>query len=234
MLQNLPKRRCSLINSCLALNRPWRPYMLCLSLVSQILLGDLGEDPWQSLCHGSLLRPGGLQSRLFRPGRLRSRLLRPGGLLSRLLRPGGLLSRLLSPGGLRSCLLRLGTLLCRLYLGSLSLPHGPGPLSLPPLPSPLHHPPGLFCVWSVWKPLLGGGSVTDPVHGLPLSHHQRSLTHHMDSCTTLTVALHLRLQFPSPIALTIHALNMFVFVFSLLYCSAFFTLPVLAALRSLF
>ncbi len=81
---------------------------------------------------------------------------------------------------------------------------------------------------------LGGGSVTDPVHGLPLSHHQRSLTHHMDSCTTLTVALHLRLQFPSPIALTIHALNMFVFVFSLLYCSAFFTLPVLAALRSLF
>ncbi len=49
--------------------------------------------------------------------------------------------------------------------------------------------------------------VTNPVHGLPLTHHQRSLAHHMDSCTTLTVALHLRLQFPSPIALMIHALN---------------------------
>ncbi len=47
-------------------------------------------------------------------------------------------------------------------------------------------------------------SVTNPVHGLPLTHHQRSLAHHMDSCTTLTVALHLRLQFPSSIALTIH------------------------------
>ncbi len=49
--------------------------------------------------------------------------------------------------------------------------------------------------------------VTNPVHGLPLTHHQRSLAHYMDSCTTLTVAFHLRLQFPSPIALTIHALN---------------------------
>ncbi len=50
-------------------------------------------------------------------------------------------------------------------------------------------------------------TVTNPVHRLPLTHHQRSLAHHMDSCTTLTVALHLRLQFPSPIALTMHALN---------------------------
>ncbi len=49
--------------------------------------------------------------------------------------------------------------------------------------------------------------VTNPVHGLPLTHHQRSLAHHMDSCTTLTVALHLRLQLPSPIALMIHTLN---------------------------
>ncbi len=50
-------------------------------------------------------------------------------------------------------------------------------------------------------------SFTNLVHGLPLTNHQRSLAHHMDSCTILTVALHLRLQFPSPIALTIHALN---------------------------
>ncbi len=47
-------------------------------------------------------------------------------------------------------------------------------------------------------------AVTNPVHGLPLTHHQRSLAHHMDSCTTLTVALHLRLQFPPSIALTTH------------------------------
>ncbi len=47
-------------------------------------------------------------------------------------------------------------------------------------------------------------SVTNPVHGLPLTRHQRSLAHHMDSCTTPTVALNLRLQFPSSIGLTIH------------------------------
>ncbi len=38
--------------------------------------------------------------------------------------------------------------------------------------------------------------VTNPVHALPVTHHQRSLAHHMDSCTTLTVAHHLRLHFP--------------------------------------
>ncbi len=48
-------------------------------------------------------------------------------------------------------------------------------------------------------------SVTNPVYELPLTPHQRSLAHHIDSCTTLTVALHLRLQFPSSIALTTHA-----------------------------
>ncbi len=42
------------------------------------------------------------------------------------------------------------------------------------------------------------------VYELPLTHHQRSLAHHMDSCTTLSVALHLRLQFPSSIALMTH------------------------------
>ncbi len=95
------------------LPRPLGPYMLYLSLVSQFPLGP-------SLCHESLLRPGGrllhpggfllcllrrgdlLLRRggfLFRPGGLRSRLLCPVGLQFRLLRPGGLLSRLLSPGG---------------------------------------------------------------------------------------------------------------------------------------
>ncbi len=44
-------------------------------------------------------------------------------------------------------------------------------------------------------------SVTNPVHALPVTHHQKSLAHHTDSCTTLTVAHHLRLHFPSTIAL---------------------------------
>ncbi len=38
--------------------------------------------------------------------------------------------------------------------------------------------------------------VTNPIHALPVTHHQRSLAHHMDSCTTLTVAHYLRLYFP--------------------------------------
>ncbi len=46
-----------------------------------------------------------------------------------------------------------------------------------------------------------GGLCHDPVHALPVTHHQRSLAHHTDSCTTLTVAHHLRLHFPSTIAL---------------------------------
>ncbi len=65
----------------------------------------------------------------------------------------------------------------------------------PPAPPPLHRPPGLYR--SVWKPLLGGGGyVTNPGHELLFTHHQRSLTHHMDSCTTLNVERHLRLHFP--------------------------------------
>ncbi len=64
----------------------------------------------------------------------------------------------------------------------------------PPVPPPLHHPPGLYR--SVWKPLLGGGYVTNLVHALPFTRHQRSLAHHMDSCTALTVEHHLRLHFP--------------------------------------
>ncbi len=41
--------------------------------------------------------------------------------------------------------------------------------------------------------------VTNPVHALPFIHHQRSLTHHIDSCTTRTVAHHHKIQFPSSI-----------------------------------
>ncbi len=81
-------------------------------------------------------------------------------------------------------------------------------------PEPAHVMPSTPEPASPWPPALPAlswppesSSVTNPAHGLPLTHHQRSPAHHMDSCTTLTVALHLRLQFPSPIALTIHALN---------------------------
>ncbi len=41
--------------------------------------------------------------------------------------------------------------------------------------------------------------VTNPVHALPFIDHQRSLAHHIDSCTTQTVAHHLKIQFPSSI-----------------------------------
>ncbi len=47
-------------------------------------------------------------------------------------------------------------------------------------------------------------AVTNPVYEPPFTHHQRSLTHRMDSCTTLTVELHHRLQFPSSIAPMTH------------------------------
>ncbi len=55
-------------------------------------------------------------------------------------------------------------------------PHGPGPPFPPPVPPPLHRPPGLLYVWSVWKPLFGGGGALSRIW-LPF--------HHMDSCTTL-------------------------------------------------
>ncbi len=51
---------------------------------------------------------------------------------------------------------------------------------------------------------LGGGSVTNPVRGLPSTCHQRSPSHHIDSHTTQTGSLHLALQFPSSTALTTH------------------------------
>ncbi len=46
--------------------------------------------------------------------------------------------------------------------------------------------------------------VMNLVYEFPLTPHQRSLAHHIDSCTTLTVALHIRLQFPSSFALITH------------------------------
>ncbi len=65
-----------------------------------------------------------------------------------------------------------------------------------------------FCTFTVHQLLTlycaHATCVPNPVHGLLLTHHLRSLAHHMDPCTTLTVALHLKLQFPSSIALTIH------------------------------
>ncbi len=143
MLQNLPKRRCALMNPCLALNRPWRPYMLCLSFVSQFPLGP----------------------------RLRSRLLRPGGLRSHLFSPGGLRSRLFSPGGLRSCLLRLGTLLCWLCLGSWSR-HFHMDLALRPSPGSTSAPNALL-VCSVFgasgSRSLGGGAMSRTTRGHSLT-----------------------------------------------------------------
>ncbi len=50
----------------------------------------------------------------------------------------------------------------------------------------------------------GGGSVTNPVRGLPSDCHKRSPLHHIDSHTTQTVICHSGLQFPSSIALITH------------------------------
>ncbi len=47
--------------------------------------------------------------------------------------------------------------------------------------------------------------VTNPVYELPFTHHQRSLAHHIDSCTTLLLHFTIELQFPSSIALTTHS-----------------------------
>ncbi len=61
---------------------------------------------------------------------------------------------------------------------------------------------------AVGEPLLRSGpadrAVIIPVHALLFTHHQRSLAHHIDSCTTQTVARHLKLLLPSSIALTTH------------------------------
>ncbi len=44
--------------------------------------------------------------------------------------------------------------------------------------------------------------VTNPVHALPFTHHQRSLVHHIDSYTTLLLPFTIELHFPSSTALT--------------------------------
>ncbi len=74
----------------------------------------------------------------------------------------------------------------------------------PPVPPLLHRPPVLYCVWSIWKLLLGGGgggSVTNPVHGLPSACHQRSPSHYIDSHITQTVACHSGLHLAYSISL---------------------------------
>ncbi len=182
--------------------------LCCLSLLSLCCLSLLSLD--LGLCHGFLLslRPcvglpsdllhrGGLLLKsggpLLRRGGLLlgsgglllchgERLLRPGGLQSRLLRPGGLQSRLLHPGGLQVRPLHPGGLQVHSHsIHSHSTSTWTWPSVPPPVPPLLHRPPGLYR--SVWKPLLGGGYVTNPVHALPFIHHQRSLTHHIDCCT---------------------------------------------------
>ncbi len=44
--------------------------------------------------------------------------------------------------------------------------------------------------------------VTNPVHAIPFTHHQRSLVHHIDSYTTLLLPFTIELHFPSSTALT--------------------------------
>ncbi len=91
-----------------------------------------------------------------------------------------------------SCFVYSALVLCS--AGFASVP-GPGtsswtwPSVPPQVPPPLHRPPGLFQGWSVWKPLLGGGGLC-----------------HESGCpsTTWTLALHLRLHFPSFTAPTTH------------------------------
>ncbi len=77
------------------------------------------------------------------------------------------------------------------------LAHGSPP---PPVPPPLHQPPGSH--ESVWKPLHGGGYVTNPGHELPPNSHQRSLVQHIDSYTTLLLPFTIELHFPSSTAPT--------------------------------
>ncbi len=78
-------------------------------------------------------------------------------------------------------------------------PHGPGPPSLPLFR--LRSTALLDCIGaSGSRSLWGGGSVTNPVFGLPPDSHQRLPLHHIDSHTTQHTGLH----FPSSIALTTH------------------------------
>ncbi len=103
----------------------------------------------------------------------------------------------------------------------------------PPVPPPLHQPS-----WIVLN--FEERYVMNLVYELLLTHHQKSLAHHMYSCPTLTVALHLR-QFPSSIALTTHTadctdhtlyINHGLPLLLCQYCIAFITLLAIATLRS--
>ncbi len=193
----------------------WMHRQCCLSLLSLCCLSLFPPDlrlchgflPGLLSCGGLLLQSGGL---LLRSGSLLPRrgglllgsgglplrrgglLLRSGGFLLHLLRPGGLRSRLLRPGGLRSRPLRPGGLqfhrLCPGFPLCLSLQslHLHMDLALRPSPcSTSAPPPSWIALERLEAALWGGGSVTNPVCGLPPDRHQRSLTHHMDSCTTL-------------------------------------------------
>ncbi len=75
-------------------------------------------------------------------------------------------------------------------------PHGPGPPFPPPVPPPLHRPPGLCFVWSVWKPLFGGGLCHESgCHSLHLLHHTTA-AHHL---WTASPIIHCTHTFPSTI-----------------------------------
>ncbi len=59
--------------------------------------------------------------------------------------------------------------------------------------------------WKIFDSSVLMACVRNPVYELLFTHHQRSLAHHMDSYTTLTVSLPHGLQFPSSIALMTHS-----------------------------
>ncbi len=155
-----------------------------------------------------MLRPGGLQSRLLRPGGLQSRLLRPGGsspvcsalggsrsVCSTLGAPVPSAPPWWAPGpSAPPWGVPVPSAPPRWAPGPSAppwrapvpssppwLPHGPGPPSLPlfRLRSTAH----LVMCRSVWKPLLGGGYVTNPSHEHCSTHHQRSLSSSLDSHT---------------------------------------------------
>ncbi len=64
--------------------------------------------------------------------------------------------------------------------------------------------PVMFVLATLYRPPGHHTDVTNPVHALPFTRHQRSPAHHIDSCTTQTVTYYIGLHFPSSIALTTH------------------------------
>ncbi len=104
----------------------------------------------------------------------------PGPVCSALVGSGPVCSALVGSGPVRSALVGSGPVRSALAsrsasVSSLSICTWTWPSVPPPVPPPLHLPPGSH--WSIWKPLFGGGgSVTNPVCGLPPDRHQRSHT----------------------------------------------------------